>query len=56
MNATSTKPQFGRLVWIENGTNRTVVIKRGQFALLNFHKKVIQDDPQYANGIFKITY
>lgn len=53
---TSTKPKFGRLIWIENGTGREVVIKTGQFALLNFHQKVIKAEPQYTNGKFKITY
>jgi hypothetical protein len=56
----STKPfitkTHGRLIWIENGSNRTVVIKTGQFSLLRFHEKVIKDDPQYANGVFKLTY
>lgn len=57
MNTTTKKPAtHGRLIWIENGTDRVQVIKTGQFALLNFHKKVIKDDPQYANGILKITH
>jgi hypothetical protein len=51
-----TKKSHGRLIWIENGSNRTVVIKTGQFALLRFHEKVIKGDPQYVNGVFKLTY
>ena len=56
MNQIADRKRFGKLIWVENKTNRIVVIKQGQFALINFHLKVIKDDPQYVNGIFKITY
>lgn len=56
MNTKPISKTHGRLIWIENGSNRTVVIKTGQFALLRFHEKVIKSDPQYANGTFKLTY
>ncbi|MDA3943680.1 MAG: hypothetical protein PF694_09100 [Bacteroidetes bacterium] len=53
---TKIKPTHGRLVFIENKSKRKVVVKTGQFALLNFHKSAVQSEPQYANGVLKITH
>jgi hypothetical protein len=51
-----TRPTTGKLVFINNATKRTVVIREGQFSLLNHIKKSLKKDPQYHKGKLKLTY
>jgi hypothetical protein len=50
------KPTSGKLVWIENSTQKEFIIRTGQFSLLNHIKKTLRQDPAYVRGTFKITY
>ncbi len=56
MSFTTRKPDKGQLIWVENGTGRTVIILRKAWALLQMRKKELQKDPQFKNGKFRITH
>ncbi|MDD4374195.1 MAG: hypothetical protein PHG67_09785 [Bacteroidales bacterium] len=56
MITTTQKPKFGRLLWIENGTGREVLVTIGDFRFLGWQKSILKSDPQYANGTFKLVY
>lgn len=51
-----TRPTSGKLVFIDNATNKTIVLREGQFSLLNYIKKTLKKDPQYHKGKLKLTY
>lgn len=54
-NSTATgKKQYGRLLFIKNG--KAVIITEGPWALLQYKKRQIKDDPQYSGGYFKLSY
>jgi len=50
------KPATGRLIWIETGTRREVVVASGSFASLQLKISQLRDDVSWKNGTFKITY
>lgn len=50
------KPKTGRLLWIEKGTYREIVVITGPFQTLQIKKSQLKQDPAWSNGTFKITY
>lgn len=56
MNAQATKQRHGKLIWVCSRTGHVSVIKTGPFALLQDHRRTIENDPQYAHGFFKLKY
>jgi hypothetical protein len=50
------KPKTGRLLWIEKGTYREIVVIIGPFQTLQIKRAQLKLDPAWSNGTFKITY
>lgn len=48
------KKQYGRLLFVRNG--KATIIADGPWALLQHKKRQLKTDPQFAGGVFKLTY
>jgi hypothetical protein len=52
----SKKPTSGKLIWIDNATKSELIVRTGQFSLLQCIRKTLKQDPAYKKGYFKLTY
>lgn len=50
------RPEFGRLVWIDNITGNMQVIRIGRWAELQARKKALKEDPSFRGGKLHIKY